>query len=107
MNLSNQSKAQNLLGAIIQYDMKWDQNTDAILRKVQKWLYVLKRLMKARASTKDMLKFYTSIIRPVCEYAASASSSSLAQSLKEKLESVQKRVFTIIFPYKTYGKSCK
>ena len=57
-------KSAKIVGITIQHDLKWDMNTDAILKKTQKRL--LKILRKSGASEQDLFKFYTGIIRPVC-----------------------------------------
>ena len=87
-----------LVGLLIQADLKWDANTDAILRKAPKRLYFLKRLRKAGANEKDLLRFYTGIVRPTCEYAAPAWATSLTQGQRDKIENIQKRAFNIIRP---------
>ena len=74
-----------LVGVIIQKDLKWDENTNNILRKAQKRLYFLKRLKQAGTSKKDLFRFYTSIVRPVCEYAAPVWATSLTQAQKDKV----------------------
>ena len=94
-----------LVGVTLQSDLKWDENTDNILKKAQKRLYFLKRLKQAGAGKIDLLRFYTGIIRPVCEYAAPAWATSLTQSQKDKLESIQKRAFYIISPGVTYSEN--
>ena len=94
-----------LVGVTIQNDLKWDEHTDAILKKAQKRLYFLKRLRKAGAREKDLLRFYSGVIRPVCEYAAPAWATSLTQTQRDKLENIQKRAFNIISPGLSYEES--
>ena len=83
-----------LVGVIIQKDLKWDENTNNILRKAQKRLYFLKRLKQAGTSKKDLFRFYTSIVRPVCEYAASVWATNLTQAHKDKLGKCSKASFS-------------
>ena len=94
-----------LVGVIIQNDLKWDKNTNAILQKAQKRLFFLKRLKKPGACEKDLLRFYTAIVRPVCEYAAPAWATSLTLAQRHKLENIQKRAFNIIAPELSYEES--
>ena len=49
-----------------------------------------------------MIKFYTTIVRPVLEYAAPAWSSSLPEYLIYKIEQIQKRAMKIIHPGLSY-----
>ncbi len=67
----------------------------------------MRRLKKARASNKDLLQFYMSIIRPVCEYAAPAWGPCLTSTQKEIIENIQKRAFRIIAPDMTYKDSLR
>ena len=63
------------------------------------------RLRKSGAREQDLLKFYTGIIRPVCEYAAPVWATSLTQNQKDKLENIQKRALNIIKPGLQYQES--
>ena len=57
----------NLVSVNLQSDLKWDINTQNILKKAEKRLFFLKRLKQAKASKDDLMKFYLGVIRPVCE----------------------------------------
>ena len=64
----------------------------------------MKKLKSSGASTRDLKQFYTSIVRSVCEYAASAWATSITQQQKQKIEMIQKRAIHIILPTKNYEK---
>ena len=50
----------------------------------------------------DLLCFYTTVVRPVLEYACPVSHSSLTIGQHEALESLQKRAMPIIFNHDDY-----
>ena len=54
------------------------------------------------ASINDLLSFYTTVVRPVLEYACSVWHSSLAVGQHEALESLQKRAMRTIFNHDDY-----
>ena len=51
-------------------NLKWQTNTDRIIKKAVKRFFLLKTLKKYGASETDMKRFYASVIRPVLEYGA-------------------------------------
>ena len=61
-----------LLGVWIDDNLKWQTNTDCIIKKAVKRLFLLKTLKKYGASETDMKRIYASVIRPVLEYGAQA-----------------------------------
>jgi hypothetical protein len=52
-----------LLGTWLDDILKWDSNTEYIVKKARKRLYFLKLLKRYGAPTQDLLQFYCSIIR--------------------------------------------
>ena len=62
-------------------------------------LYQLKR---AGINQSDLLRIYTSVIRPVLEYACPVWSTNLPVYLSEYIEMVQKRALKSIYPGSTY-----
>ena len=57
-----------LLGLWIDNNMKWNSNTEKIVKKAAKRLFLLKVLKSYGASTSDMKNFYIAVIRPTLEY---------------------------------------
>jgi len=80
-----------LLGVHVSSNLKWAQHIDAIASKVSSRLFFLKQLKRYGASINDLLCFYTTVVRPVLEYACSVWHSSLTVGQHEALESLQKR----------------
>jgi len=62
----------------------------------------LKLLKHSGAFVNDLLCFYTSVVRPVLEYACPVWHSSLTAGQHETLESLQKRTMRIIFNHDDY-----
>jgi len=58
-----------LLGVHVSSDLKWMEHVDAITSKAASRLYFLKQLRRADVPTTDLLHFYTTVVRPVVEYA--------------------------------------
>jgi len=86
-----------LLGVYVASDLKWKQHIDTITSKAAPRLYLLKQLKRWGASQRDLLCFYTTIIRPVLEYACPAWQSSLMAAQSRALESIQNRAMRIIY----------
>jgi len=86
-----------LLGVHVSNDLKWAQHVDAISAKVASRLYFLKQLKCTGASLSDLLCFYTTVVRPVLEYACPVWHSSLTVAQSDMLESLQKRALRIIY----------
>ena len=63
---------------------------------------LLKQLKRSGVSVVDLLCFYTTVVRPVLEYACPIWHSSLTVSQHEALESLQKRSMRIIFNHDDY-----
>ena len=96
-----------LVGVHIQSDLKWDIHVSYMVSKASKKLHFLSTLKKSRMNSKDLVNFYTSIVRSQLEYAAPVFATSLPNCLVEKLESIQKRAMFIIFPGLDYIEALK
>ena len=91
-----------LLGVHISNDLRWDSHIDAICSRANSRLYFLKQLKRAGLTADDLICFYTTVIRPVLEYACVVWHHGLTKALTERLESLQKRAIHIIHPV-TWG----
>ena len=89
-------KSVNLLGAKISDDLKWTLNTKNILTKCSAKLYMLSRLKAFKVARHDLVKIWTTFIRPITEYVAPLWHSSLTITEKEQIERLQKRALRII-----------
>ena len=62
----------------------------------------LRQLKRANVQKADLLRFYISCIRSVCDHAAPVFHASLQHYLIDDLERVQKRDLAIISPTSSY-----
>ena len=83
-------------------NMKWDAHIDFICAKAASRLHFLKVMRRACPNTGVLVCSYTTVIRPVLEYACPVWHSNLAKKLTNQLESQQVRALRIIFKDKSY-----
>jgi hypothetical protein len=62
-------KSARILGLTDQDNMKWNEYIDNIVKKASKRLYMLRLLKRSNACIDTLITVYTTIIRPVLEYA--------------------------------------
>ena len=86
-----------LLGVTIQSDLKWNTHVNNIVKKASTRLHFIAHLKRAAICTEDLLIIYTSIVRPVLEYACPLWSTGLPTYLSELIENIQKRLLKIIY----------
>ena len=67
-------------------------------------LYPLRVLKQCGAPPASLAKVYTTIVRPVLEYAAPVW-QNIPDFLSYKIESIQKRAMRIIFPLMNYNEA--
>jgi len=85
-----------LLGVHISDNLMWESHIDSICSKANSRLYSLKRLKRAGLSINDLRCFYTTVIRPVLEYACVVWHHGLTKAQSDRLEALQKRAIRII-----------
>ena len=85
-----------LLGLILRSDLTWHANTDNMVTKANKRLWMLRRLHALGADTDDMVDIYSTQIRSVLELAVPAWHGSFNQGERLEIERVQKSAFYII-----------
>ena len=86
-----------ILGVYVSSDLKWTHHVDMICSKVSSRMHFLKQLKRAGAPIQDLLCFYTTVIRPVMEYACPVWHSSLTLAQSNALEAQQRRALHIIY----------
>ena len=77
-----------LLGLWIDDNLKWQTNTDYIIGKAVKGLFLLKNLKKFGADKIDMERFYISAIRPTLEYGEMVWHGGLTKAQSCSIEKV-------------------
>jgi hypothetical protein len=73
-----------LLGVHVSDNLKWSHRIETVCSKAASRLHFLRLLARSGASSGDLICFYTSIVRPIMEYACPVWHSSLtvAQSTR-------------------------
>ena len=93
-----------LLGLIIRSDLKWIANTDHMVKKANKRLWILRRLKFLGAQEDDLVDIYAKQIRSVLELAVPVWHSGITLSEQVDIERIQKSAAHIILGdhYLTY-----
>ena len=85
-----------LLGLIIRSDMKWMANTENMVMKANKRLWILRRLKYLGAQEYDLVDIYTKQIRSVLELAVPVWHGGITLSEQIDLERIQRSATHII-----------
>ena len=85
-----------LLGLVITSDLKWTSNTENLVNKANKILWILRRLKNLGASQADLIDIYLKQIRCVLELAVPAWSGSINLADQIDIERIQKSAAHII-----------
>ena len=85
-----------LLGVVVRSDLKWTANTEHIVKKGCRKLWMLRRLGGLGANTGQLVDIYIKHVRSVLELAVPAWHSSITQAESLDIERVQKCAFHII-----------
>ena len=93
-----------LLGTIITDDLKWNKNTDNIVKETNKRMQLLHKASKFTNNLKDLKQIYMLQIRSKLDQSAVVWHSSLSQKNRNDLERVQKSAVRCILGdnYKGY-----
>ena len=97
-----------ILGVVISSDLKFSQNTQYIVQKAFKRIWMLRRLKNLGASEPQLLDVYTKQIRSVLELAVPVWHSGLTSTDSLNIERVQKSAFHVILgqKYISYSNAC-
>ena len=86
-----------LLGVTVDSDMSFKSHIETISARLRSRTWALAKLRKKGLDQAKLVKAYTSLIRPVCEYACPAWQSLLTADQSEKLERQQSQALKNIF----------
>jgi hypothetical protein len=89
-----------ILVTIITDDLSWDENTNELIKKVNKRMLLIKKIHSFEASTNEMVELWISYCRSVLEQSAVVWSSSLTDQNKKDLERTQKSFTKLILKNK-------
>ena len=94
LSLNNENlevvKSTKLLGVVIDDNLKWDENTDYLIKSAYKRMELLRRVSKFTASIDEKRNIYILYVRSVLEQSCTVWHSSLTEENSNNLERVQK-----------------
>ena len=98
-------KSTKLLGTIIQDDLKWEKNTEYLVKRANSRMSLLRKSKNFNASEDDLKQIYITFIRCILEQSCTVWHSSLSLENQEDLERVQKNALKIILgnQFKNYS----
>ena len=93
-----------LLGVKITSDLKWNANTEHIVKMGYQKLWMIRRLKANGANTSELCDIYIKHVRSVIEYSAEVWHSGLTEQNRVDIERVQKAAFAIFLgkAYQSY-----
>ena len=96
-----------LLGIMIRSDLRWTSNTNLIISKCYKRIWMLRRLKHFGASEDNLLEVYIQQIRSITEMACPVWNGGLTQLEVRAIERLQKVALAIILgdAYSTYNEA--
>ena len=96
-----------LLGTIIQSDLKWQENTDMLVKKAYQRMLLLHKLYSFNIADVDLVNIYVLYIRSLLEQNCQVWHYSITEEEKSDLERVQKVAVKIILQerYECYEQS--
>ena len=94
-----------LLGITLNDQLSWHDHVDKLYKKATQRLHFLVQLKRTRADSNAILKVYTSLIRPLMEYACQLWHAGLTGYQRDLIESIQVRALAIAFPSLSYDEA--
>ena len=80
-----------VLGLWLQNNLKWNVQMDAMLKKANSRLFMLRTLKRFGFSTQELGVVYSGYVRPILEYADVVWHSGISAKQSKELEAIQKR----------------
>ena len=78
-----------LLGTMITNDLKWEANTQMLVKKANMIMELLRKSVSFNASYEDLKIIYITFIRPIVEQSCVVWNSDLIQKCIEDVEIIQ------------------
>ena len=85
-----------LLGVIISNDLKWEDNTDLLIKKANARMQLLRKCASFTKDKNELKNIYILFVRSILEQSCVVWHSSINQENSESLERVQKSAIKII-----------
>ena len=89
-------KETKLLGVHITEDLKWNRNTEELVKSANKRMRLLHAASKYTSKISDLRTIYKMFIRSILEYSAVLWHSSLTEKNTSDIERIQKTAVKII-----------
>ena len=85
-------------------DLKWNKHIDNIVSRASKRIYFLIQLKRAKVEVINLIKFYKTciLVHIQLEYCCAVFHDSLPDYLHLRLERIQIKCMSIIYPVTTY-----
>ena len=87
-----------LLGIQLNSSLTWNEHIDKVYKRANQRLHFIAQLKRTKVDGKDMVAVYTSLIRPILEYACQLWHGGLNKQQEILLESIQERALSMAFP---------
>ena len=97
--------AMNVLGVVIQHNLKWDQQMDSMVAKANMRKYFITILKRSGVQFDDLVRCYCTFVRPLLEYAAPVWHPGLTIQQSDVLEQVQRQVLRVLLPDSSYSEA--
>ena len=97
----------NVLGVHINSKLKWSDHVEEITKKGAKRLNILRILRQSGLSSDELVSIHVTLISSILEYRCSVWHTSLPSYLSDKIERIQKRALSIIYPHLSYREVLK
>ena len=91
-----------ILSLTISNDLRWNANVRESIKKVNKRMYFLVLLKRAKVPFLDTVNFYCTCIRSILEYCSPVFHFALPAYLNDDLERVHRTALSIISPGLSY-----
>ena len=88
------------MGTTISNDLKWEKNTQNIVRKANKRMEILRKISSVGASYSDLKTIYIAYIRSILEQSCTVWNSGLTEENVKDIERVQKSALKLILAEK-------
>ena len=98
-----------LLGLHISDNMKWKNNTENMIKKASKRLWILRRLRSLGARSNSLLDVYVKQVRSILEFGAPVWQGGITVEERQDIERIQKCALNIILgrSYINYNNALK
>ena len=97
--------AMKLLGVVIQYNLKWDQQIDSMVAIANTRKYFITILKRSGVQLGDLVRCCCTFVRHLLEYAAPVWHPGLTIQQSDVLEQVQRQVLRVLLPDSSYSEA--